>query len=381
MIVFKNYLRIVKTMLPVILLITSIFIVFVIVFNSVGSSSTDFLSSKPKIAIVNEDDSLITSAFIEYVEKNSEIVKIENNEASHKDALFHRAADYIMILPKGFGISMQNDNPLQIETMKVPDSTVSFYTEMLLERFLNMARVYVNVGMSDKEISDNLRKTFETNQEVIMAASKSSELSKVATYYNFTNYTMLAVCVMVIGMVMREFNRREIKRRNTVSKTNYRIVNLGITCGNAVLVFALFLIYAIIAFVLYPNAMTSTNGIYFLLNSLLFSLVSLSIGTLVGTLVSNREAQSAIVNVLALGSSFLCGAFVPQEFLGSAVLTFGHIFPSFYFIDNNNKIAELVNFTRESLNPIFINGFIILIFTIGLILLTNFVTRLKRKEN
>lgn len=48
-----------------------------------------------------------------------------------------------------------------------------------------------------------------------------------------------------------------------------------------------------------------------------------------------------IANTIGLGMSFLCGVFVPQKFLGEAVINVAHFLPAYWFIRANNMLAGI----------------------------------------
>lgn len=175
-------------------------------------------------------------------------------------------------------------------------------------------------------------------------------------------------------------DRHEIKRRNIISKTSYKKINSQLLLGNAFLVFFIWFIYVTISIILYSNVMLTTNGLWFIINSFIFCITALTIGSFVGNLVKSKDAINGIVNVIALGSSFICGAFVPQEYLPEAVLNCAKILPSYWFITNNNTIAGTTNFTKEIINNIIIYMGIILIFSVIFIIANNIVSWKKRKE-
>ena len=64
----------------------------------------------------------------------------------------------------------------------------------------------------------------------------------------------------------------------------------------------------------------------------------MAVGFLIGTITHNKQAIGGIVNVVALGTSFLCGCFVPMSFMPSYVLKIAHILPTYYFVQNNELI-------------------------------------------
>ena len=110
-----------------------------------------------------------------------------------------------------------------------------------------------------------------------------------------------------------------------------------------------------------------------------FSICSLAVGFLIGTITHNKQAIGGIVNVVALGTSFLCGCFVPMSFMPSYVLKIAHILPTYYFVQNNELIKTLEYFKLETLQPIIINGIIVLGFTLSFVLITLMISKRKQK--
>ena len=100
---------------------------------------------------------------------------------------------------------------------------------------------------------------------------------------------------------------------------------------------------------------------------------------LIGNLVSNKGAINGIVNVIALGSSFLCGAFVPMEWLPDFVLKIAHALPTYYYINTNEALKTLEELNFETLKPLITNMVIMLGFATIFIILANIVSRKKRK--
>lgn len=53
-----------------------------------------------------------------------------------------------------------------------------------------------------------------------------------------------------------------------------------------------------------------------MLNSLTLLLVGLALSFLLGTFITKEDILTALVNVVTLGMSFLCGVFVPLDIMG-----------------------------------------------------------------
>lgn len=381
MTVFKTYLKILKSFRSVIIMYFSIFLFIALMVGSVGTSNTSFKVSKPSVFIINNDNSKITDSFISYVKDSANIVKIDTDEESIKDALFYRKVDYIIEIPENYGDDFTAGKDVKIKSISVPNSTSTMYSEMLFNKYFSIYKTYLNNGMTDDQISKLVVKDLESNVNVSLLDTSKKDIDKVCYFYNYTNYTILATCILIIGMITNTFTSINIKRRNEISPTSYKKINRQLFLGNICLTFAVWLSYVLISFILYKDTMFTTPGLLFIINSFVFSIMALSLGFLIGNLVRSKEAQSGIVNIIALGTSFICGAFVPQEFLGSAVLSFARVLPSYWFITNNNDISLLSNYNYDTLMPIVRNMGIILIFALGFFILTNIVAKRKIKEN
>ena len=132
-------------------------------------------------------------------------------------------------------------------------------------------------------------------------------------------------------------------------------------------------------FVLIGDVMQSLNGLIMIVNSFVFVICATALSFFIGSLIKNKNIIGGIVNVVALGSSFLCGAFVPTQWLPDFVKTIAHILPTYYYINVNDTLSELEELNFDTLMPIFINMGIVLGFAVVFIVLANLVARKKRK--
>jgi len=385
MIVFNSYFKIVKRYKPIIIIYTAIFLFFAILGTSSNQTSVaSFGAVKPNVALINNDSNTsLISSFKEYLNENAKIIDLKNETDSIKDALFFRTVDYIIVIPSNFTNDFFNNKESKIDTLKVPNSYQATYTEMLLNNFLNAARIYSLSNISENEIGKYVLLDLKEKANVILeTTSKNINILDNARYYfNFCNYTLLGLIILIVGMTLGSFRDFKIKRRNLVSPISLSKINKELTLGNLVLAASIWLIYVIFSFILYFKVMITLNGLLFIINSFIFMISALSMGFLFGNITNSKEANSSIANIVALGSSFLCGAFVPQSMLGSSVLNFAHILPSYWFIKNNDTIASINIFNQSNLTPIIINMIVLLIFAAVFYIVMQIITKLKLKEN
>ncbi len=362
MIVFKNYFKIVKKHLGTIIMFAAISI-GISIANTSYTSTENYTSVNPKLAIINYDKSYLTENFTEYIEKNAEIIEIEDNEKEIQDALYTNKVDAILIIPENFGMELMAGNQPRIRIKKSVQNA-SEYIEILVNRYLKIAETYSKSGMSESEIVSRIKKDIENEIEVMVSSEQKSNLEKLAVFYSFENYAFLSIFIFIIGTIMCIFNKETIRKRNNVSKLKSKSFSNQLFWGHIVLTLSLWAIFVLVSFIIYKELMFNMNALLLVINSLCFALTATSLAYLIGSLVRNQNVISGIQNVISLGLSFISGCFVPIELLDVNIVNFSKIFPSYWFIQGNYDIVKLANFDFETLKPILQNYMIILAFGI-----------------
>lgn len=380
MIVFKTFLKVLnKSKMPIILY--TVILVFFGAFNmQTSENSTNFVASKPDILIINKDkEEGITKNLIEYIKENSNIKEIENNEQAIDDALFYREVNYIIYIPENYRQKFLNGENPEIEIKSTGDYQSSF-AEMMLQRHIQIANIYKENIEDEDELINKINETLSKQTEIqITSKLDTNNLAKASFYYNFANYSILAGCVYVICLILSSFKEEKIAKRTIISSMNFRKYNLQLLLSNSLFAIILWIFYIALSFILVGDIMFTIHGLMYIINSLIFTICALTISFLIGNLVRNKNAINGIINVVALGSSFLCGAFVPLEWLPDTVIKIAHILPSYYYISSNEMISDLEVINFETIKPVLTNMGIILIFAIGFTIITNIVSRHKRK--
>lgn len=379
MTVFKTFLKVLKSCKTSIIIYTVLLIIFGGLNMQTSETSTSFVSTKPDILIINNDENKgITKDLINYIKNNSNIINIDNNEDAINDALFYRDVNYIIYIPKNYREDFLNNKNPKIEIKSTKDYNASL-ANIMLEKYIKIANIYNTKLDNEEEIIKNINKTLEVNTKVELTSKlDTNQLSKSTFYYNFMNYSLLAGLVYVICLILSSFNEQRIKKRTIISSMKTSEHNRKLLLSNGLFAIILWMFYVILGFILIGDIMFSLHGLIYIINSFIFMLCSLTIAFLIANLVNNKNAINGIVNVVALGTSFLCGAFVPMEWLPNSVLNIAHILPSYWYIKTNEILKELEVFNFETLKPIIINMGIVLLFSILFIVITNIISKKKR---
>ena len=378
MTIFKTYWKIVKKNIGIIILYTVMLLVFGTMNLKANKNSFEFISSKPDIIIVNNSSGIITDNLISYLKTNANVKNI-TNENDIDDAVFFRDANYVIYIPKEFENKIENGKEFNID-IKTNNSYDSYIASELLNRYLDVFSKYMNL-YNDKILAiQKLDNTLNKKADVVIE-NKTNLNSKTSLFYNFSSYSIMAIVIYIICLVLSSFNDEKISKRTNVSGMNYKTFNNYLYISSFTFTFIIFIVYLILSFLILKSNILNINGILYSLNMFIFFIVSFTMSILISNLVKSKGAISGVVNVISLGSAFLCGAFIPVKYMPSFALKIAHIFPTFYFIDNNEYIASLQNFDKVSYEFVLKNFIIMIVFIIFFLILNTLVTRFKRKVN
>lgn len=382
MIVFKTILKILNKLKGLIILYT-IMLISVTLVNQTSGNVDSFEEVKPSVIIVNNDKSKngVTNHFIKYLENHMEVKDIDtSNEEKIDDALFYRDVSLVVYIPDGFGDDLLDNKDVSVE-YKISGDKGSSYGKMLVQNYFDSFNIY-NKYYDGDELFDRLDNALNLDVNVeVKSKVDTNSLSRMARFFNFLNYAILAGCVYSISMILASLKSENVRKRTIVSSYDYKKYNRIVLEACSIVIIGMWLLYMILALIIFKDLFISMNGLWYVINSFVFSLCSLCIGFLIGNITQNKGAISGIVNVVSLGSSFLCGCFVPFEFMPDYVIKIAHIFPTYYFVINNEALKVMDNFSLSSVSPLIFNMGIVLIFGVCFVIITNYVSKKKQVLN
>ena len=76
-----------------------------------------------------------------------------------------------------------------------------------------------------------------------------------------------------------------------------------------------------------------------IINCLTFTAVCASLVLLISNLISDEKLVNLVGNIVALGMSFLCGVFIPMQYLGDGVRKIAVFLPAYWFEILNSAIG------------------------------------------
>ena len=393
MIVFKTFWRIMKRYWWIVFIYVAI-LTSLSVINLKTAPVTDFVDTKPEITIVSQDPSDLatkpfTKNFLNYLSKNTKIIDLKESETT--DALFYQKISMILYLPEDLESKIISGQKITLDyrtsgnyTAELSKNLIKRYFELQRTEILesrNSSKEQSNILSEDSEkIISSLNQRLDQSPTVRLASKNATNLSKIAAFFNFASYTIMAIILYVTCFINASFNKSPVKKRTMVSSLHLKKYNFSLLLANSIFAFSVFVLLTTLSFFVLGDIVLTPFFIFEILNILLYTLAALTLAELVSTFNLSRDAVSGVVNLLSLAPAFLSGAFVPTYFLPSFVLTIAHIFPTYWFIDTNNKIATMTEFNFSSFLTILPNLLVLVLFSI-IFIIGNLILAKKKRIN
>lgn len=380
MIVFNTFWKVIKKYKATVILYTAMLVIFGSTNMQANNKAMTFTNTKPDILIVNNDkDGILTKNLVDYLNKNTNIVKIKDSEEARDDALFYRDVSYIIYIPTSYSKNVLNgiNNTLDIKSTNDYNASLA---EMILKKYIEVENVYASIYRDEAKIINAINKNLETNSNVeITSKLNTTTMEKTAIFYNFASYCIMAVTIYIVCLVLSSFHNEMINKRIVVSSMNYKKHNRLILGASFAYALIVWILYIVLGIILLGDVMFNIRGLIYVLNTLIFTFVALTLALLISTITNNKNAISGIVNVVALAQAFLCGAFIPTQWLPNSVLTIAHVLPAYWYINTNDILKELETISSTTLKPVIINSIILILFSLIFIILNNIISKKKRQ--
>lgn len=379
MTVFNTFWKVINKYKGTIILFTIMLVAFGGINTTSNNSTVDFTNSKPDIIIVNNSgNNALTKNLISYLKKNTNVKNIKNTEEARNDALFYREVNYIVYIPKDYQKDVLSGKTPVIDIKTVGDYTSSL-AEMLLTRYLKIQSIYAKNISTEQELITVINKNLSKTSEVTITSKvDTTKTSRVSRYFNFASYSAMFIIIFVICMVLSSFHAKAIKKRTIISSMNYKTHNKYLLRASFIYSIIVWLLFMLLGTILFSNTILSLRGLVYAINLLIFIFTSLTLALLLSTLIDNKDAVNGIVNVISLGSAFLCGAFIPTEWLPETVIKISRIFPTYWYVNSNDLLASLQTINMTSLNQVIINMIVMLVFALIFIIINNLVSKKKQ---
>lgn len=366
MTVFKYFIKSALRQKWVIIGYTGIFFVLSLI-NGANTESKEivFMETNLNIGVVDESNSELSLGLIEYLGQKNTIRKMDNDLDYIKDEIFLEVVDAVILIPEDFQPLVQNKKK-SLEIVRDDRKIGALQIENEVNKFLAFANAKYKDGKYNlTEVNNALNKEVEV--ELLKGANHSK--SDGATiwfryYFNFTSYIIIAIYVAVIGLIMTDFNNKDIQERMKISSKKFLKFNIEMYMGQVVVGLLITSLFVLGSIVLKGKHIGEVDFLKHVINVYVFSFAILCFTFLINNLTTSRFVINGISTVASLGTSFISGVLVPQEFLGEKVLAMAKFFPTYYFVKINEMSVNSFGQIRYELLMQVLFGIVFL--TLGL---------------
>ena len=352
--IFNVFFRISKKKILIGLMYVVIFalIGFVMVGNS--SDTSNFTETKVKVSVIDNDNSEESKMLIDFIDKKHKIIEIDNTKDAKLDSLYYFEVEYILTIKEGYSEKLQNgDTAYLFESIKHPSTYTASYFESQLDEYISSVVAFRKGGNELKVACEKAENLFDTLIDVTTETftnEKSIDESS-GFFFQYLPYLFISILISCLCPIIVTINRKDLRYRTNASplpSLNKTIQTILASILYVAIIWTIFmLLYMVFIFITNKELSFEFTKREFLaiFNSIIIILVSTAIAILVVQFSPKDEILSMIGNIIGLGSSFLCGVFVPQDMLGENVILAARFLPIYWYVKANNCIFAIAGET------------------------------------
>lgn len=343
MTVFKYFLRNSLRLKSIMILYTIIFLVIAI-FNAGGSTEKNvqsFQGVRPGIGIMDESNSSLSRELVSYVEKNSVSLASPETIEKARENIFLEAADAYIVIPKDFETRLRQGRPA-VDMIYDNKDMAAHILESQLQKYLMLLKATQTPGGYDPA---RVEKAMESKTTVAFLDKAHDHKNTYREawfrfYFNFLGYVIPAIYIGVIGLAMSDFQQEEVSKRIHSSAQSTLKTQIQTYLGQFVVASLVTICFIFLAIVIQKGNLADIPLTKYLINLGIFSLTILSFTFLINNLTSNKNVKNGLSIALSLGTAFISGVMIPQEFISGFTLQLARFFPTYYFVKIND-LAEI----------------------------------------
>lgn len=325
------------------------FVLSVLNGTSTEKREVAFMETSMDIGVVDNSGSDLSKALTQSLREKNNVIEIKNDIEYIKEEIFLETIDVAIIIPEDFKSKVINKQE-SIEIFRDDRKMGPLQVENEINKFLAFSNATYRDGSFDLEkVNSALKEEIEVDILKSDSQSKNNGANIWFKYYfNFISYIIIAIYVAVIGLIMIEFNDKNIRDRMNIASKKFLHFNIEMYLGQVTVGVFITLVFILGSIILKGKHIGEVNFIKYVINTIVFSFSMLCFVFLINNLTSSKFIINGISTVASLGTSFISGVFVPQQLLSESVLNIAKFFPTYYFVRiNEMKITSFFDMRYE----------------------------------
>lgn len=335
--VFNAILKSTKACLVSIIVYFSVFVLFGNISAKATATTKDtmFEDSIVKVAITDNDNSVLSRGLVEYLNETEDVVDPQTTSIKEmNDNVRFLIYDYALIIPDDFSERVKNGETEDLLEFVAPGATApQFLLTEKIRTYMQDVMVYLNSGYSAEDAialtNQNMIKLSNTKASIMDNADENHR-SFYTGMFTFNGYTLMMILCISISSVLSFTKDVDVKNRISVSGMHFKTRNFAIIAA----VFCIgIVITAAVTVVVGLMGLSDTNGkfIFYCIDVIALMLVGLGMAYMISTITTNENLINMVTNMLVLSMSFFCGVFIDIQFLSPAIVKFAHFLPLYWY--------------------------------------------------
>lgn len=344
---FKSFLKIFKAQIPTLVIYLGIFLGIAAINMGIkdDEGDTGYENTNMSVAVIDKDNSELSEAIQKYLTSvNLQVKEIINTEEGMEEALFQHIVEYIIIIPEDYESRVLNNEDVRLESKKVPDAYSAVYVENIMNQYMSTFNAYRKSAGDNVDIHELIKQTDNAMNNSVNVTLKKVEVSDMEKYwassFNFGAYIVLACVMWGVAEILSVFFKKNIESRIDMSPVSSLKRNLMLVGYSLFFTIITWLLIVLIFALVFGTDLLETQNVIRCMNMLCLSLVALAAGFLISTLVQSKNGRGAVVNTVALGCSFISGAFVSVEYISDEIVKLSSFLPVYWFTKANSYAGE-----------------------------------------
>ena len=350
-VIFKMFFKIARKHAGAIGIYVFVFLMLTFWISGVQQKSETAMFSADQLNVCIEDQDLTpaSSALSDYLASRHHIVTLADDPQVTEDNLYYRYVDYVLTIPEGFSQKLQSGSTEDLVSVQtIPGSTSSRFIDEQISQYIKTLQMYLAGGQTPAQAIRSTEDSLAAlpSPDVMTFSSDTADIDVSFYYYmRYLPYVLLNTIILGVGIVLTIFRKKDFSDRIRCSAISGRSFERQMILASIVFSVAVWALFLTVGFCIYHSSMLGLKPAIGILNTFLFTIVSLSIAYLSGSLSTGTKTGTSTINmfsnVVSLGMAFLCGIFVNQSLLGPQVLAVAHFLPAYWYIRLNDSLMNL----------------------------------------
>ena len=336
--VFKAFMKIVLSRFFIPLMYIGIFlgISFMIVFNQ-SDAFDKFSGQKLTMTVCDNDSTPESKALIDYLSETNDVTVTTDLDTDKLMLnMFYQKCDCLVSIKKGYAESVsQGIRHDLFETSYIEGSYAASMAQNQLDKYVSVLASYTARGLDMDYALEKTASLMKTEAAVTILSEQTENTGMTGSgkaYFRYLPYIFIGMMVSTLVPALLKINDRKIKARTNASCLSQSKQFFGVLLGTFIYAFAVWLIFMAAAAIMFGGELFGTAGLLSMLNTVSLMCVTIAISLLTANLLKTPKPADMVATTVGLGMSFLCGVFVPLEYLSDGVKTVAHALPAYWYI-------------------------------------------------